>query len=275
MPERTKEGKYRGVIYEYRNNESGLSYVGKADNEANRRSQWNKPKSNAYAGMKIAAARKQYGVGLDVWSYAVLEENITDTHEELLIWLKQTETEWIRKKDSKENGYNGSYGDGMKGCRHTQESKQKISAHHRHYQSDETKAKLSALGKGRHHTEESKAKISAAKKGVPKTTEQRKAMSDARKGVVPVAAVEGAKEWVKKNGAYWKNHPIPDEAKAHMKAAQQARGTKVIATSPDGTETEYTTMLDAAKGCGLNVGSVASAVKTGGTTRNGYKFKKL
>ncbi len=60
-----------------------------------------------------------------------------------------------------------------------------------------------------------------------------------------------------------------------MKAAQQAKGTKVRPIYPDGTTNDFNTMLDAAKDCGLNVGSVASAIKTNGTCRNGMKFEKI
>ena len=65
------------------------------------------------------------------------------------------------------------------------------------------------------------------------------------------------------------------EAKAKMKAAQQKQGTKCIATFPDGHEELFLTMNDAAKAIGINVGSVAYAIKTGGTTKNGFKFKKI
>lgn len=276
-PEKTSNGMFRGVIYKYTNKDTQKPYVGKADNEKDRRKQWEKPgKSNAYAGEKIAEARKQYGVGPEAWDYTVLEEILADTHDELKRQLKGRETEWIHQEDAVENGYNSSYGDGMTGRKHTPESRKKISDNHRRYQSEATKEKISAAGKGRHLTEETKAKISAGNKGKKRTQAQNQAQSARMKGVVPTAATEGAKKWVKENGgSYWKNHPIPEEAKANMKAAQQARGTKVLATAPDGSTKEYPTMLDAAGGCGLNVGSVSSAVKTGGTTRNGYKFSRV
>jgi hypothetical protein len=92
--------------------------------------------------------------------------------------------------------------------------------------------------------------------------------------LVPVAATEAAKEWVKQNGSYWKNHPIPDEAKANMKKAQQLRGTDCIATFPDGHEEAFPTMLDAANATGLNVGSVKYSIDHNSTTRNGIKFRK-
>ena len=89
-----------------------------------------------------------------------------------------------------------------------------------------------------------------------------------------MAATEAAKEWVKQNGSYWKNHPIPDEAKANMKKAQQLRGTDCIATFPDGHEEAFPTMLDAANATGLNVGSVKYSIDHNSTTRNGIKFRK-
>ena len=60
-----------------------------------------------------------------------------------------------------------------------------------------------------------------------------------------------------------------------MKKAQQKLGVKVLAISPDGSQKEFNTMLDAAKEFGLNVGSVASVIKTGGTCRNGMTFQRI
>ena len=51
--------------------------------------------------------------------------------------------------------------------------------------------------------------------------------------------------------------------------------TKVKAIYPDGTTKEFTTMLDAANECGVDVGSVYNCIQTGGRTRAGYKFERL
>lgn len=267
----TPDGKYRGVIYERHNKISGKSYVGKTNNERKRKYDWNEDNAGCYGGKKITAARKEYGTGPDVWEYSVLEEVFSDTQEELDSKLKERETHWIREKNSVENGYNGSYGDGnlgikfdedrrnsMKGKRHTQETKEKIS-----------KAHL-----GLKHTKETKEKISRKLKGLKRTEEQRKAQSERMKGHVPKEATAAAKESVKKNGGYWKNHPIPPEARANMKIAQQKRGITTTVTFPDGHEETFQTMLDASKTTGVGVGSIHRFMKTSGTTRKGFKFRK-
>ena len=192
------DGKYRGVIYKYVHKASQRPYVGKTDNELIRRQSWNKPESNAYGGVKIAGARKEYGIGLEIWEYVILEECVADTHEKLMAMLKEREEYWIRKEDAVENGFNSSYGDGMTGRKHTPQSKAKISGNHRHYQTEKTKEKISAAGKGRHHTEEAKAKISVGNKGKKRTQTQNQAQSARMKGVTPTAAVEGAKKWLGK-----------------------------------------------------------------------------
>lgn len=142
------------------------------------------------------------------------------------------------------------------------------------HHSEETKALLSEKGKGRHHTDDAKTKISKKLKGLKRTEAQKQAQSARQKGKVPVAATAAAKEWVKQNGSYWKNHPIPDEAKANMKKAQQLRGTDCIATFPDGHEEAFTTMLDAANATGVAVGRVKYSIDHNSTTRNGIKFRK-
>ena len=270
--ERTADGRYRGVVYKYTNRTTQRSYIGETANEKVRRNCWKKPKDNAYAGNKIAEARKMYGV--TDWDYYA-EEIIAASPEELDRLLTEKQKEWIVKYDSINNGYNSSYGDGMEGRQHTSESKALISKNHRRYQSDEAKEKISSSNLGRKVSEATKAKISAGNKGKKRTHDQKQTQSERMKGKIPTAATEGAKDWVKKNGGgYWKNHQLSPEAKANMKAVQQKNGIKVTAINPSGHEQSFPTMLDAARACGVNVGSVASAIKTGGMTKNGYQFKR-
>ena len=274
-PEKTEDGKYRGVIYERHNKATDQSYVGKTDNEKIRKQSWNNKGSRSYGGKKIREARKEYGTGPDAWDYNVLEEIFSDTHEELDAKLKERETHWIREKDTVENGYNHSYGDGNLGIEYDEERRKQCgNAMRGKHHTEETKAILRQKNKGVPRPDEVKAKISRATKGLKRTEAQKQAQSARQKGKVPVAATEAAKEWVKQNGSYWKNHPIPDEAKANMKKAQQLRGTDCIATFPDGHEEAFPTMLDAANATGLNVGSVKYSIDHNSTTRNGIKFRK-
>ena len=274
-PEKTEDGKYRGVIYERHNKATDQSYVGKTDNEKIRKQSWNNKGSRSYGGKKIMEARKEYGTGPDAWDYNVLEEIFSDTHEELDAKLKERETHWIREKDTVENGYNHSYGDGNLGIEYDEERRKLCgNAMRGKHHTEETKAILRQKNKGVPRPDEVKAKISRATKGLKRTEAQKQAQSARQKGKVPVAATEAAKEWVKQNGSYWKSHPIPDEAKANMKKAQQLRGTDCIATFPDGHEEAFPTMLDAANATGLNVGSVKYSIDHNSTTRNGIKFRK-
>ena len=274
-PERTENGQYRGVIYERHNKATDQSYVGKTDNEKIRKQCWNNKGSRSYGGKKIMEARKEYGTGPDAWDYNVLEEIFSDTHEELDAKLKERETHWIREKDTVENGYNHSYGDGNLGIEYDEERRKQCgNAMRGKHHTEETKAILRQKNKGVPRPDEVKAKISRATKGLKRTEAQKQAQSARQKGKVPVAATAAAKEWVKQNGSYWKNHPIPDEAKANMKKAQQERGTDCVATFSDGSEKTFPTMLDAANATGLNVGSVKYSIDHNSTTRNGFKFRK-
>jgi hypothetical protein len=274
-PERTENGQYRGVIYERHNKATDQSYVGKTDNEKIRKQSWNNKGSRSYGGKKIMEARKEYGTGPDAWDYNVLEEIFSDTHEELDAKLKERETHWIREKDTVENGYNHSYGDGNLGIEYDEERRKQCgNAMRGKHHTEETKAILRQKNKGVPRPDEVKAKISRATKGLKRTEAQKQAQSARQKGKVPVAATEAAKEWVKQNGSYWKNHPIPDEAKANMKKAQQLRGTDCIATFPDGHEEAFPTMLDAAKATGVGVGSVKYSIDHNSLIRNGIKFRK-
>lgn len=250
------------------------TYIGQTDNMKERDSSWNKVNNDNYGGKKITEARKKYGVTPNAWLTEEIEKVYAETEPELKAKLNERETYYIRFYDSVANGFNGSYGSGMEGVKHSDEAREKISANHRHYQSEEAKQKISIAITGRNHTDEAKNKISEALKGEKRTDEQRKAQSERMKGKEPVKASEAAKEYRKTHKPYWQEHPVTDEMRANMKAAQQKLGTKVIAIYPDGTTQEFNTMLDAAKACDMNVGSVASVIKTGGTCRNGMKFQK-
>lgn len=274
MPKKNENGEYVGVIYQYKNKTTGKIYVGETDNEDERRKKWNSTANKRYGGNKINAARKEYGVR--AWDYEVLETIVNKSHIALRKRLKEREEFWIREKDSVENGYNSSYGSGMQGRKHTPESREKISKNHRHYQTQEAKEKIRKASKGKKMPEETRKKISESNKGKVRSKEHCKAISKAKKGKVPIAAKNGADRWRKENGGgYWKGKTMSVEAKAKMKAVQQKKGTKCIATFPDGHEEFFPTMNDAAKATGINVGSVAYAIETGGTTKKGFKFKKI
>ena len=252
------------------------TYIGQTDNMKERDSSWNKVNNDNYGGKKITEARKKYGVTPDVWLTEEIEKVYAETEPELKAKLNERETANIIKYDSVNNGFNGSYGSGMEGVKHSDEARKKISANHRHYQSEEAKQKISIAITGRNHTDEAKNKISKALKGKKRTDEQRKAQSERLKGKEPVKASEAAEEYRKTHKPYWQEHPITDEMRANMKAAQQKLGKKVIAIYPDGTTQEFNTMLDAANACDMNVGSVSYLAKSNGiSAKNGMRFQKI
>lgn len=272
--------KYGGEIYMRRlitpgSTDYGKVYIGQTICIEDRNSNWYKPDNN-YGGMKITEARKKYGVSDDVWETKTLEKIFADTEEDLHKQLNERETYYIGFYDSVENGFNGSYGRGMQGLNHSDAAKAKISAHHRKTQTNATKAKISASTKGHSVSDVTKAKISAGNKGKSRTEAVKAAQSAKMKGKEPKAASKALKDYVTKKG-HGLTYGIKqsEEAKVNMKSAQQKRGIKVLAIYPDGSQMEFSTMLDAAKACNMNVGSIASVIKTGGTCRNGMKFQKV
>ena len=252
------------------------TYIGQTDNMRERDSSWNKVNNDNYGGKKITEARKKYGVTPDIWLTEEIEKVFAETESELKAKLNERETANIIKYDSVNNGFNGSYGSGMQGLNHSDAARAKISAHHRKNQTNATKAKISASTKGHPVSDVTKAKISAGNKGKSRTETMKAAQSAKMKGKEPKAASKALKDYVAKNG-HGPTFGIKqsEEAKVNMKSAQQKRGIKVLATYPDGSQMEFSTMLDAAKACNMNVGSVASVIKTGGTCRNGMKFQKI
>ena len=263
-------GGYEGVVYRYKLNapgdeKDGWSYIGATPEEELRRKKWNNPNNN-YAGSKIANARKEYG--LKNFSYSILETLTNPDVDELEKNLELKEGEYIEKYDSYLNGFNGNKGSYGR-------VKKSKDDHKDFHHTEATKQRISASLKGHTVSEATRAKISIGNKGKKRTPEQRKAASERLKGIEPKAASEGARKWREANGGgYWKDYKLSDEAKANMKAAQQARGIPVIATEPDGTQRDFNTLLDAAKYYEINVGSVEYSVDHGSTTRNKLKFKK-
>lgn len=259
---------WEGVVYKYTlhkpgDDKDGWVYIGCTPEEGMRRSKWNQ-KNNAYGGKKIAAARKQYGK--DCFDYLVIETHYDQDIDKLVELLESRESYYIKENNSIEKGFNGNTGGtGRTGMKLSDEENQRRNATRKKngfHHTDESKKKIGEKSKNRKKSDEEKQKISESNKGKKRTEEQKTAQSERLKGIEPKAATEGAKNWVKQNGGgYWKNHQISAQGKVNMKAAQQARGTKVKATFKDKTTKTFPTMLDASKECGCNAGSVKYSIE--------------
>lgn len=278
------EGKgWEGVVYTYtlhspNDKKDGWKYVGCTPEEELRKNKWKQVK-NPYAGKKIADARKKYG--LACFDYVVLETLYAPDIDTLVSLLEQRETYYIEKFDSFHNGFNGNKGGlGRKGIKQSKSeiakrtlTRKKNGFHH----TAAAKKKIAEASANRKKSVEEREKISEGNKGKKRTPAMRAAESNRMKGKVPVAATEGAKKWVRRNGGgYWKNHPLPDSARENMKAAQQERGTKTRVHYSDGTTQDFNTMLDAAKACDILVGSVTHSIKNQSIVRKiGAWFEKI
>ena len=277
-----EKGQIRGVVYRYINQsegeEKGWSYVGSTMNERTRRYSWNNHGNKNYGGEKINAARVNFGI--ESFTYEVLEEIYDADAKALQKQLDEREAYYVQEFGSIDHGYNTSRGGtGNNGVDFSPTHRAKIGkASKGRKHTEDAKKRIGAAMKGRGVSEETRQKISEGNKGKKRTAEQRRAESERLKGKVPEAATQGAKEWREKNGGnYWKNHPLTPEARLHMKEAQQKRGIGVKVEYSDGRVETYNTMLDAAKGLGIGVGSVHYYINAGKEKwhKNGFKFEKL
>ena len=267
---------YEGVIYCYRNTLTDKVYVGCTPRELSRRRAWDNW-YNRYSGDKLAQARQESKP--EDWEYKVLERLYSEDLVELEKILEEREAYYIALYDSCDNGYNSNRGGtGHTGMTRSEETRRKISENHRDYQTEETRKKLSESMMGHEVKESTRQKISQANQGKVRSEEVKQAQSERQKGITPEAAILGAKDWVKKNGGgYWKDKTMSDTARANIKAAQQKRGTKVIAHFPDGSAVTFPTLLDAEKGTGVKVGSIHNNLKHSSEqfkTKSGYWFEK-
>jgi len=276
-----EKGQTRGVIYRYINQsegeENGWSYVGSTMNEKTRRYSWKNHGNKSYGGKKINDARVKFGI--ENFFYEVLEEIYDADENALQMKLDEREAFYVQQFDSSQNGYNTSKGGtGNKGVNFSQTHRNSIGeASKGRKHTEATKKQIGTKLKGHSVSDDTRRKISEGNKGKKRTAEQRHAESERLKGKVPEAATQGAKLWVINNGGgYWKNHPLTPEAKQHMKEAQQNRGIKVRVEYSDGRVETYNTMLDAAKGLGIGVGSVNYYINAGKGKwhRNGFKIEK-
>jgi len=272
---------WEGVVYKYTLNKpgdpkDGWSYIGETPEETVRRSKW-EIAENKYAGQKIATARETFGIKM--FSYTVLETLYDPDIDKLVEKLEKREAHYISKYDSNKHGFNSNKGGtGRKGQKISQEEiDRRNEARGDFHHTDATKQRISQSQIGRKQSDEAKAKISAGNKGKKRTEAMNKAQSDRMKGKVPTAATEAAKEWVKQNGgSYWKGKKMPEEARAKIKAVQQANGTAVRAIKViDGSSEDFPTMLDASKKTGDGTGSVKYSIEHGSTTKRGYKYEQI
>lgn len=259
---------FNGVVYRHWVNKPdaihhGWSYVGETPDEKTRLRSWNKKLNLKYAGRKLVEARETYP--LEYWEYEVLEVVYAASNEELKTRLYERETFYITNYDSYDQGFNGNRGGrGNKGVKFD-EARCKQNGDNRRGKSQprESVERGAAKRRSKKQSAETCKKKSDAMTGKKHTPEQNANQSARMKGKEPKAASKGAAEWRKKHGGYWGNHEVSDEMRANMKAAQQARGTRIKAIQEDGAIICFPTMLDCAKYYKMGVGSISNFVKTG------------
>ena len=128
-----KKGIYYGEVYKYTlkatekstaNCDAGKCYIGQTGNTKKRQGDWDSTDPR-YAGPKINRAREIYPP--EDWVREVLFSEFYMKESTRKKKIDAMETAMIRKYDSVNNGFNTSYGRGMKGLHHTKESRLKIS----------------------------------------------------------------------------------------------------------------------------------------------------
>ena len=122
-----------------------MQYVGQTNDPHSRKLDFLNP-NIIYSSpdSKIDKARQKYGVEKDKWLYKELHIRQYKSEDLCRRRGDELETLEIIKHDSVENGLNTSYGRGMKGLHHTEESKRKMSqAKMGHKVDAATRAKIS------------------------------------------------------------------------------------------------------------------------------------
>jgi len=121
-----------------------------------------------------------------------------------------------KKNPSQETRYR--IGNARRGCKLTEETKQKISNTIKQNMTDEKRAKISAAGKGRKRSPETQAKINLAVVGSKRSKETREKMSLAQKGKKHTEESKAKMSLIHKN--------ITEETREKMRLAQYNRYKK-------------------------------------------------
>jgi len=167
-------------IYVFTNLSNGMKYVGQSINPKERYKQH--LKDSKKDNLLFHNAIKKYGI--EGFKFEVIEENI------LLSDIDNREKFWIKEFNSKKpNGYNlTDGGEATFGYHHNAESKLKMSNARKgkftHYQTEETRKKISEGNKGRIQTDKAKLSFLAKMTGRKLSDEHKRKISDALKGRV-------------------------------------------------------------------------------------------
>ncbi len=121
-----------------------LGYIGQTQDLSKRNGDWRNLKK-AYGGKKIERARRLYGT--DDWELIILYEGNVKKKSTRKKKLDRIETAMIKLYNTVEEGFNSSYGHGMKGLHHSKASKLKISQSMRGIKKTEAHKKAMSEGK--------------------------------------------------------------------------------------------------------------------------------
>ncbi len=148
-----RKGIYYGEVYKYTlkatekstaNGDAGKCYIGQTGNTKKRQGDWDSTDPR-YAGPKINRAKEIYPP--EDWDREVLFSGFYMKESTRKKKIDAMETAMIRKYDSVNNGFNTSYGRGMKGLHHSKASRQKISHALRGIKKTEAHKKAMSEGK--------------------------------------------------------------------------------------------------------------------------------
>ncbi len=133
---KSEDAVFTVVIYEWTlvaeeakaTGEHGMQYVGQTNDPDGRKQDfYNENIDYSAPGSKIDKARHKFGTDKDKWKYKELHRRQYKSKDLCRKRGDELETEEIIKHDSVNKGFNGSYGRGMKGIHHKEESKRKMS----------------------------------------------------------------------------------------------------------------------------------------------------
>lgn len=161
------------IVYLVTNLKNGKRYVGKTKRDLEKR--WREHVTHSHGGSdEMALYRTIQKHGAESFELSVLEECVDEDA------LDEAEKRWIRELGTFRREYNMTEGgDGLKGYRHTAETRAKMSASRKgKKRSAEARANMSRAQKGHSVSDASREKMRQAKLGTKRSAEDRRKISE-------------------------------------------------------------------------------------------------
>jgi group I intron endonuclease len=253
----------KGIIYKATNLINGKIYIGQTTKKLDER------KGNHISRSKKCKDFRTFQYALYTYGKKNFKWEIIYECDEVMLDMMETFKIMVNHSHYTENGYNLTWGgqSNRRGCKHTEETRKKISDVMKGKQiSEETRQKIGKGNKGHSVSEETRKKISEGNKNKIVSEETRRKQSIALKGH------SVSDEQIQKQKETWDKKRLEREAN---KIPDPPKPPKWLITYPDGSTIKIVNLSKFCKENGLIPQGLHNISRGNGHTYKGYKCEKI